>query len=106
MEPVPLPPAPMIFEEAPSTSAVRIAPTPIPIAPLLTEIRPNFSLQFDYSPGQFRPGGGDWEPDVDHVFQRSEVDQQETDAFWHRRAAIVHARARSESDRDERLPAP
>jgi periplasmic protein TonB len=75
-EGTPLPPAPMIFDEAPSTSVVRIAPTPIPIAPLVSEIRPTFSLQFDFSPGQFRPGGGDWEPDVDHVFQRSEVDQQ------------------------------
>lgn len=72
----PLPPAPMVFEDAPSTSSVRIAPTPIPIAPLVTENRPNFSLRFDFNPGEFRPGGDDWEPDVNHVFQRSEVDQQ------------------------------
>jgi TonB family protein len=75
-EGTPLPPAPLIFEEAPSTSSIRIAPTPVPIAPLITDVRPSFSLQFDFSPGQFRPEGGDWEADVSHVFQRSEVDQQ------------------------------
>ncbi len=80
-EGTPLPPAPMIFEEAASPSAVRIAPTPIPIAPLISDIRPTFSLQFDFSPGQFRPGGGDWAVDVDHIFQRSEVDQQVVAVF-------------------------
>lgn len=77
----PLPPAPMIFEESPSTNSVRIAPTPIPIAPLITEIRPSFSLQFDYNPGDFQPRGEGWEPDVNHVFQRSEVDQQVVAVF-------------------------
>lgn len=77
----PLPPAPMIFEESPSTSSVRIAPTPIPIAPLLTVTRPSLSLQFDFNPGDFRPGGGDYEPDVNHVFQRSDVDQQVVAVF-------------------------
>lgn len=72
----PLPPAPLVFDEAPTASTVRIAPTPIPIEPLVTEARPSFALTFDYSPGQFRPGAASWEPDVDHVFQRSEVDQQ------------------------------
>ncbi len=72
----PLPPAPMVFEESPSTNAVRIAPTPIPIAPLLTVTRPSFSLEFSFTPGEFRPEGGDWAPDVNHIFQRSEVDQQ------------------------------
>jgi protein TonB len=77
----PLPPAPMIFEEAPSTSSVRIAPTPIPITPLLTQIRPNVSLQFSFTPGEFRPSTGNYEPDVNHVFQRSEVDQQVVPIF-------------------------
>jgi TonB family protein len=72
----PLPPAPIVFEEAPSTSSVRIAPTPIPNAPLVTVARPAYSLHFDFTPGEFRPDSGDWEPDVNHVFQRSEVDQQ------------------------------
>ena len=77
----PLPPAPMIFDEAPSTSNVRIAPTPIPIAPLHTMTKPTFSLKFDFNPGDFQPTSGDWQPDVDHVFQRSEVDQQVVAVF-------------------------
>jgi len=77
----PLPPAPMIFEESPSTSTVRIAPTPIPIAPLLTVTRPSLSLQFNFNPGDFRPGGGEYEPDVNHIFQRSDVDQQVVAVF-------------------------
>jgi TonB family protein len=69
------PPLPMIFEEAPSTSTVRIAPTPLPINPLMMEVRPSFSLRYDFNPGEFRPDSGSWEQNVDHVFQRSEVDQ-------------------------------
>lgn len=72
----PLPPTPIVFEEAPSTSSVRITPTPIPTAPLETIARPAYALRFDFSPGEFRPDTGDWEPDANHIFQRSEVDQQ------------------------------
>ena len=71
----------MVFDEAPSTSSVRIAPTPIPITQLITVAKPSMSLQFTFDPGEFRPGGGDWQPDVDHVFQRSEVDQQVVAVF-------------------------
>lgn len=72
----PMPPVPMVFEESPSTSSVRIAPTPVPNAPLVTEARPAYALHFSFTPGEFRPDSGDWQPDVNHVFQRSEVDQQ------------------------------
>lgn len=75
-EGTPLPPAPLVFEAAASSSTVHLPPTPIPLEPLVPEARPNYALRFDFTPGQFKPQAAPSEPGAGHVFQPSEVDQR------------------------------